>query len=63
MPRPLQSRFCSTRDFAPAAIHKAVASLLAMHLVRPGTLPRETSAKFSALNTPARVGAAPLVSD
>ena len=32
-----------------AASHKAVASLLAMHFVRPGTLPRETSAKFSAL--------------
>jgi uncharacterized protein (UPF0332 family) len=32
-----------------AASHKAVASLLAMHFVRPGALPRETSAKFSAL--------------
>jgi len=32
-----------------AASHKAVASLLALHFVRPGTLPRETSAKFSAL--------------
>ena len=32
-----------------AGSHKAVASLLAMHFVRPGTLPRETSAKFSAL--------------
>lgn len=32
-----------------AASHKAVASQLAMHFVRPGTLPRETSAKFSAL--------------
>lgn len=32
-----------------AASHKAVASLLAMHFVRPGTLPRDTSAKFSAL--------------
>lgn len=32
-----------------AASHKAVASLLAMHFVRPGVLPRETSAKFSAL--------------
>lgn len=32
-----------------AASHRAVASLLALHFVRPGTLPRETSAKFSAL--------------
>jgi uncharacterized protein (UPF0332 family) len=32
-----------------AASHKVVASLLALHFVRPGTLPRETSAKFSAL--------------
>jgi uncharacterized protein len=32
-----------------AASHKAVASLLALHFVRPGTLPRDTSAKFSAL--------------
>jgi uncharacterized protein (UPF0332 family) len=32
-----------------AASHKAVASLLALHFVRPGALPRETSAKFSAL--------------
>ena len=32
-----------------AASHKAVASMLALHFVRPGTLPRETSAKFSAL--------------
>lgn len=32
-----------------AASHKAVATLLALHFVRPGTLPRETSAKFSAL--------------
>ena len=32
-----------------AASHKGVASLLAMHFVRPGALPRETSAKFSAL--------------
>jgi len=32
-----------------ATSHKAVASLLALHFVRPGTLPRETSAKFSAL--------------
>jgi len=32
-----------------AASHRAVASLLAMHFVRPGALPRETSAKFSAL--------------
>jgi len=32
-----------------AESHKAVASLLALHFVRPGTLPRETSAKFSAL--------------
>lgn len=32
-----------------AGSHKAVASLLALHFVRPGTLPRETSAKFSAL--------------
>lgn len=32
-----------------AGSHKAVASLLAMHFVRPGVLPRETSAKFSAL--------------
>lgn len=32
-----------------ATSHKAVASLLAVHFVRPGTLPRETSAKFSAL--------------
>lgn len=32
-----------------ATSHKAVASLLALHFVRPGTLPRETSSKFSAL--------------
>jgi uncharacterized protein (UPF0332 family) len=32
-----------------ASSHKGVASLLAMHFVRPGTLPRDTSAKFSAL--------------
>ena len=32
-----------------ASSHKAVASLLALHFVRPGTLPRETSVKFSAL--------------
>ncbi len=32
-----------------AASHRAVASLLALHFVRPGTLARETSAKFSAL--------------
>lgn len=32
-----------------AASHKAVASLLALHFVRPGTLPRDTSARFSAL--------------
>lgn len=32
-----------------AASHKAVASLLALHFVRPGALPRETSAQFSAL--------------
>jgi uncharacterized protein (UPF0332 family) len=32
-----------------AGSHKAVASLLALHFVRAGTLPRETSAKFSAL--------------
>lgn len=32
-----------------ASSHKAVASLLALHFVRPGALPRETSAQFSAL--------------
>lgn len=32
-----------------ATSHKAVASLLALHFVRPDTLPRDTSAKFSAL--------------
>lgn len=32
-----------------ATSHRAVTSLLALHFVRPGTLPRETSAKFSAL--------------
>ncbi|MBI3376024.1 MAG: HEPN domain-containing protein [Betaproteobacteria bacterium] len=32
-----------------ATSHKAVAGLLALHFVRPGTLPHETSAKFSAL--------------
>jgi uncharacterized protein (UPF0332 family) len=32
-----------------ATSHKAVASLLALHFVRPGTLARDTSAKFSAL--------------
>ena len=32
-----------------ATSHRAVANLLALHFVRPGTLPRDTSAKFSAL--------------
>lgn len=32
-----------------AATHKGVASLLALHFVRPGTLPRDTSAIFSRL--------------
>lgn len=32
-----------------AGSHKGVASLVALHFVRTGVLPRETSAKFSAL--------------